>query len=80
MIDPNEYWVNNPLITPVNKALLYDNAIFMAKADEQDRIIEMLEKDAERNACSCGHICVAYDNGFDDAIDLIKRSRHEQVD
>ena len=43
MIDPNDYWVNNPLITPVNKALMYDNAIWMAKMDEQDRIIDLLE-------------------------------------
>ena len=43
MIDPKDYWVNNPLITPVNKALMYDNAIFNAAEDEKERIIKLLE-------------------------------------
>ena len=43
MIDPNDYWVNNPLITPINKALIYDNAIWNAKEDEKERIINLLE-------------------------------------
>lgn len=43
MIDPNDYWVNNPLISPVNKALLYDNDIDRAKHDERERIIALLE-------------------------------------
>lgn len=43
MIDPNDYWVNNPLITPINKALMYDNAIFMAKMDMRDDIVELLK-------------------------------------
>ena len=42
MIDPDDYWVNNPLITPINKALMYDMDIFNAKQDEQERIIDLL--------------------------------------
>jgi hypothetical protein len=43
MIDPNDYWVNNPLITPINKALMYDNDIDGAISSERQRIIELLE-------------------------------------
>lgn len=39
MINTDDYWVNNPLITPINKALMYDNAIWMAVEDERERII-----------------------------------------
>lgn len=53
MIDPDDYWVNNPLITPVNKALLYDNAIDEAKVEERERIIALLEslKGPEKACC-----------------------------
>ena len=69
MIDPDDYWVNNPLITPVNKALMYDNAIFMAKADKQDDIIDLL-KESSRCRLDGGHD----NNGFCfcEAIALIK--------
>lgn len=43
MIDPNEYWVNNPLITPVNKAFMYDNDIDGAVSRERERIIALIE-------------------------------------
>lgn len=43
MINPDDYWVNNPLITPVNKALMYDNDIDNAKFEERERIIELLK-------------------------------------
>jgi hypothetical protein len=46
MIDPDDYWVNNPLITPINKALMYDNAIWMAKMDMKDDIVDLLENTA----------------------------------
>jgi hypothetical protein len=45
VIDPNDYWVNNPLITPVNKALMYDNDIDGAVSAERERIIKLLEGD-----------------------------------
>ena len=41
---------------------------------ERKRLVSMLEEEAERNACSCGDICTAYDNGFEDAIFTIKDS------
>jgi hypothetical protein len=43
MIDTDDYWVNNPLITPINKALMYDNDILNAAKIEQERIIKLLE-------------------------------------
>lgn len=49
MIDPNDYWVNNPLITPINKALMYDNAIFMAKSDGIDDAIEIFNEATKHN-------------------------------
>jgi len=49
VIDPYDYWVNNPLITPVNKALLYDNAIWNAKMDEQDRLIDIFREASGHN-------------------------------
>jgi len=50
MIDPYDYWVNNPLITPVNKALLYDNAIWNAKMDEQDRLVDIFREASGHNS------------------------------
>lgn len=41
MIDPNDYWVNNPLISDVNKALMYDNDIDAAVSGERERIIKL---------------------------------------
>lgn len=49
MIDPDDYWVNNPLITPINKALMYDMDIFNAKQDEQERIIDLINDSGSRN-------------------------------
>lgn len=49
MIDPNDYWVNNPLITPINKALMYDNAIFMAKSDGMDEAIDIFNEETKHN-------------------------------
>lgn len=43
MINPDDYWVNNPLITPINKALMYDNAIWNAEEHKRYDIIELLE-------------------------------------
>lgn len=53
MIDPDNYWVNNPLITPINKALLYDNDIWMAKMDIRDDIKDRI-MDRVRDLKSCG--------------------------
>lgn len=44
VINPDDYWVNNPRITPINKALLYDNAIWMAKMDMKDDIIDLINE------------------------------------
>jgi hypothetical protein len=44
LINPDDYWVNNPLIKPMNKAMFYDRDIWVAKMDEQDRIIDLLEE------------------------------------
>ena len=49
MIDPNDYWVNNPLITPINKALMYDNDIWMDKMDERDYIIDIFKEATGHN-------------------------------
>jgi uncharacterized coiled-coil DUF342 family protein len=38
----------------------------------RDTIIAKLEKEAEEISCSCGEICAAYDNGFEDAIHTIR--------
>ena len=49
MIDPDDYWVNNPLITPINKALMYDNDVWAAYEDGQDRAIDILNKATGHN-------------------------------
>lgn len=49
MINPDDYWVNNPLITKINKALMYDNAIWMAKMDGQDDTIDMFREASGHN-------------------------------
>lgn len=49
MIDPNDYWVNNPLITPINKAFMYDNAIWMAKQDGIDDAIDIFSEATGHN-------------------------------
>lgn len=69
MIDPNDYWVNNPLISPVNKALLYDNDIDRAKHDERERIIALLEPFTH---LKCELSCDDCDDDFAYAIALIK--------
>lgn len=38
-----EHWVNNPLITPVNKVAMFDEAIAYAKKQTEERIIELLD-------------------------------------
>lgn len=43
MIDPIDYWVNNTLITPINKALMYDSDIDGALSRERERIIALIE-------------------------------------
>lgn len=53
MIDPDDYWVNNPLITPINKALMYDNDMHGAAVEERYRIIELL--DAEHSEYTYQH-------------------------
>lgn len=58
MIDPNDYWVNNPLITPINKALMYDNAIWMAKMDMKDDIKDrILERVNDLKSCGKNDNC-----------------------
>ena len=49
MIDPNDYWVNNPLITSINKAMMYDNAIWMAKQDGADLAIDIFNEATGHN-------------------------------
>ena len=44
MIDPDDYWVNNPLISPMNKAMIYDMDIWKAEQNEQDRVIDLLKE------------------------------------
>lgn len=73
MIDPNDYFVNNPLITPINKALLYDNAIWNAKMDEQERIIKLLEQLAKSTfPGDVWHI-----NPFEYAVELLIKGETE---
>ena len=38
----------------------------------RERIIARLEEEAEKITCTCGEICAAYDNGFEDAIHTIR--------
>jgi tetrahydromethanopterin S-methyltransferase subunit G len=38
----------------------------------RERIIARLEEEAEKITCTCGEICAAYDNGFEDAIYTIR--------
>lgn len=58
MIDPNDYWVNNPLITPINKALMYDNAIWMAKMDMKDDIKDrIMERVNDLKSCGKNDSC-----------------------
>ena len=70
MIDPNDYWVNNPLITPINKALMYDNAIWMAKMDERDDIIDIFNEATRHNGKT--HYA-GMDCWFCDTVDKIRR-------
>jgi hypothetical protein len=49
VIDPNDYWVNNPLIKPMNKAMFYDRDIWVAKMDEQDRVIDIFREASGHN-------------------------------
>lgn len=44
MSDPREHWVNNPLITPVNKVVMFEDAVRAAKAEAWDEAIERGEK------------------------------------
>ena len=58
MIDPDDYWVNNPLITPINKALLYDNAVWMAKMDMKDDIKDrIMERVNDLKSCGKNDNC-----------------------
>lgn len=63
--------INGRKATPEEQSLA-----LLAISKEQQRIVKLLEEEAERNACSCGDICTAYDNGFEDAI-LTIRDRAE---
>ena len=45
LFDANEHWVNNPLITPVNKLAMFNEAIARAKDDERKRAVILLELD-----------------------------------
>ena len=44
LFDANEHWVNNPLITPINKVALFEEAIARAEKKTEERIIALLEK------------------------------------
>lgn len=70
MIDPNDYWVNNPLITPINKALMYDNSIWMAKMDERDDIIDIFNEATRHNGKTHYE---GMDCWFCDTVDKIRR-------
>lgn len=50
MIDPDDYWINNPLITPINKCVMYDSDIYDAVIGERERIGKLWELEM---ACDC---------------------------
>ena len=45
LFDANEHWVNNPLITPINKLAMFNEAIARAKEEERKRAVILLELD-----------------------------------
>jgi hypothetical protein len=49
MIDPNDYWVNNPLIKPMSKAMFYDMDIWKAQQDGQDKVIDIFNEASGHN-------------------------------
>jgi hypothetical protein len=44
MINPDDYWVNNPRIAPMNKAMFYDMDIWKAEQDGQDKAIDIFNE------------------------------------
>ena len=58
MVDPYDYWVNNPLIKPMNKAMFYDMDIWNAQQDGQDKAIDIFNK-------ATGHIGKTHSYGVD---------------
>lgn len=77
MIDPNDYWVNNPLITPINKAMMYDNNIWMAKMDMCDKIIDWIEKNRTVTEVEAGINIVRDHFSSDDLINAIKSGQFD---
>ena len=60
MVDPDDYWVNNPLISPINKALMYDNDMHGAAVKERYRIIDFAKTliddlRGHDGECDCKH-------------------------
>lgn len=46
---PEDHWVNNPLISPINKVAEYDKAIADAEKATEERIIKLLTEVAKQN-------------------------------
>lgn len=46
LFDPLDHWVNNPLITPINKVDMYEKNIAWCVAQERKRIIKILQDTA----------------------------------
>lgn len=69
MIDPDDYWVNNLLITPINKALMYDNAIWIAESNGIDKAINIFNEATGHNGKTHYYGIECW---FCDAVALIK--------
>lgn len=64
------------LYNKTNKTFMDDvndtvDRIILEKKIRED-IIAKLERESEKITCTCGEICAAYDNGFEDAIHFIR--------